>query len=214
MRKARSELVSQLGETPDITQFANAEFAALSERNQSWGALLSFVQGCRSLAGRVDLSDMASGYCNSGFAISAVTYKQPNTKWLFRVSSPDRPSAWPLAIVVDHQPQRRKTLKPGEMGRPLPGADGDFLDVCRVTREQAADYASFLLLAFCAAQRLRCASAMRLRASGLSTRIFRVFIFGVAEAFLVLRSLIPVATLPVLANKERACVSRAISASI
>ena len=31
---------------------------------------------------------------------------------------------------------------------------------------------SFFDLAFCAAQRLRCASAMRLRASGLSTRFF------------------------------------------
>ena len=51
-------------------------------------------------------------------------------------------------------------------------------------RDGAALSCAYLFFAFCAAQRLRCASAMRLRASGLSTRDFLDF----AGAFRVLRS--------------------------
>lgn len=65
-------------------------------------------------------------------------------------------------------------------------------------------------LAFCAAHLLRCASAIRLRASALSTRFLRVL----AGAFLVFRSVTFVATLPESASRERTCVSLAISASI
>src|SRR5580692_3662791 len=68
----------------------------------------------------------------------------------------------------------------------------------------------YLLLAFCAAQRLRCASAIRLRASGLSTRDF----LALAGAFLVLRSVTLEAETPEPASRERTCVSLAISESI
>jgi len=51
------------------------------------GCPVEFCAGLPLLAGRVDLSDMASGYCNSGFAISAVTINS-QIQVLFRVSSP------------------------------------------------------------------------------------------------------------------------------
>ena len=69
-------------------------------------------------------------------------------------------------------------------------------------------------LAFCAAQRLRCASAILLRASGLNTRFFLVFPLAFAGDFGVLGSVTLAATLPVVASRERTCVSFAISASI
>ncbi len=81
-------------------------------------------------------------------------------------------------------------------------------------REVSRPPARFLLsLGFCAAQRLRCASAIRLRASALNLRRFFRF-FGAFAAFPVLRSVTLAATLPVLASRERTCVRLAISASI
>jgi len=67
---------------------------------------------------------------------------------------------------------------------------------------------TYLHLSFFAAQRLRCASAIRLRASGLSTRDLRDF----AGDFLVLRSV--AFEEPEPASRERTWVSRAISESI
>lgn len=71
--------------------------------------------------------------------------------------------------------------------------------------------AFYFALAFCAAQRLRCASAIFLRASALSTRFF----LGLALAgdFLALLPALVVAV-PMLASSLRACESRAISESI
>jgi len=59
-------------------------------------------------------------------------------------------------------------------------------------------------------QRLRCASAIRLRASALSTRFFLGL--ALAEAFLALRPAL-VAAVPIVASRERACLSLAISES-
>jgi hypothetical protein len=71
-------------------------------------------------------------------------------------------------------------------------------------------YASFFALAFCNAQRFRCASAMALRASGLSTRLTPAFAFGAALAlplvFLVdfpLTAVILASTLPVAERRFR-----------
>ena len=80
----------------------------------------------------------------------------------------------------------------------------------RIKKKIAMSFPSvlYLLFAFCAAQRLRCASAIRLRASGLNTRDFRDF----AGDFLVLRSV--AFEEPEPASRERTWVSRAISESI
>jgi hypothetical protein len=64
-------------------------------------------------------------------------------------------------------------------------------------------------LAFCAAQRRRWASAIRLRASGLRTRFFLLFPATPGFAALSLPEILPDA-----ASRERTCVSLAISASI
>ena len=66
-------------------------------------------------------------------------------------------------------------------------------------------------LAFCLAQRLRCAAAILARASGLSTRFFAAL--TLAGAFACITAAF-VVTLPRSANKARACFSLAISASI
>ena len=71
--------------------------------------------------------------------------------------------------------------------------------------------ALYFAFAFCAAQRLRCASAIFLRASALNTRFFLVFAF--AGAFLALLPAL-VVVVPMLASSLRACESRAISESI
>src|SRR5580658_8968243 len=68
----------------------------------------------------------------------------------------------------------------------------------------------YFALAFCAAHRLRCASAIRLRASGLRTRF--VLVLPAFVFFLIAVNL--VARLRELASSERTCVSLAISASI
>lgn len=68
-----------------------------------------------------------------------------------------------------------------------------------------------LVLALWAAQRLRCASAIRLRASALSTRFFGDFLAG---DLLACRPLTPVEGLPVLLSNLRTSVSLAISESI
>ena len=62
----------------------------------------------------------------------------------------------------------------------------------------------YLALAFCAAHRLRCASAIRLRASALNTRRFFPFL-GAFAAFLVLLPVSLTATLLALASRVRAC---------
>ncbi len=74
----------------------------------------------------------------------------------------------------------------------------------RGERERLRACASYLALAFCAAQRLRCASAIRLRASALNMRRFFPSLAAFA-AFLVLRPVTLAATLPVLASRERTC---------
>src|SRR5208282_4083747 len=73
------------------------------------------------------------------------------------------------------------------------------------------DYAFFLVLARSAAQRLRCASAMRLRPSALILRRFAGF-----DALTAFAALCPagVEMTPMVANSLRACCSRAISESI
>src|SRR5208282_2578858 len=75
----------------------------------------------------------------------------------------------------------------------------------------AYDFFVALLLAFCAAQRRCCASAIFLRASALKTRFFLVL--ALAGAFFAARPALVVAT-PSVANSARACCSLAISASI
>ena len=71
--------------------------------------------------------------------------------------------------------------------------------------------AFYLALAFCAAQRLRCASAIFLRASALNTRFFLGL--ALAGAFLALLPAL-VVVVPMLASSLRACESLAISESI
>jgi hypothetical protein len=67
-----------------------------------------------------------------------------------------------------------------------------------------------LIFAFCAAQRFRCASAIRLRASGLRKCFFLFF----AEAEPDLRDEVNLVPLPTSESNDRTLVSRAISASI
>ena len=71
--------------------------------------------------------------------------------------------------------------------------------------------AFYFALAFCAAQRLRCASAIFLRASALNTRFFLGL--ALAGAFLALLPAL-VVVVPMLASSLRACESLAISESI
>ena len=70
--------------------------------------------------------------------------------------------------------------------------------------------ATYLAFARCAAQRFRCASAMRLRASGLNTRRFLAF----PLTALVFAEELVGAAMPALASRLRASVNRAISESI
>jgi hypothetical protein len=65
-------------------------------------------------------------------------------------------------------------------------------------------------LAFCAAQRLRCASAIRLRASALSTRFFLLLLGPLVDLLAELDELVDREP----ASRERTWVSLAISASI
>src|SRR5215469_2708044 len=86
-------------------------------------------------------------------------------------------------------------------------------EVCHFRREPRSPLllhaCIYLVLAFCAAQRLRCASAIRLRASGLSTRAFLAF----TGAFLALRPF-ALDEPPEPASRARTWVSFAISESI
>ena len=108
-----------------------------------------------------------------------------------------------LAVSVGNSPDQQ----PGR-SRNVQDAGKVCQTVTASDRDAVARGGLYLLLAFCAAHRLRCASAMRLRASGLNTRDFRAF----AVVFLVLRSV--ALDEPEPASRERTWVSRAISESI
>lgn len=105
-------------------------------------------------------------------------------------------------------------------GLPIPRA-ALRCDVCGrviagVYRGLVPTYFAFAVFAFCAAQRLRWASAIRLRASALNTRFLRGPAAGVLSALLVplVAALAAALVVPVPLKRARTWVSRAISESI